>query len=153
MVYRLKLWLLIAAMSAPALGVHAQAPDVEQRDPAPNDTMLRTLLNAARDAVGIAFNTQFELSDVELALMAGQSFRTGDKRTNTYPVRICEITERTGGGILTSSFRAKEMNCDCQRFEMLYGTPNDRGISSAALSESDYRYLLQSCSHSVRVYR
>ncbi len=153
MIYKLKRWLLITAMSLPPFAAQAQTPSLEERDPTPSDKTLQVLLETARDVAEVALNTQVELSDFELALMAGQSFRTGDKRTNNYPVRICEITDRTGGGILVSSFRAKEMNCDCERFEILYGTPNDRGISTAALSESDYRYLLQRCSHSVRVYR
>jgi hypothetical protein len=154
MLYKLKLWLMVAAMSAPALAAHAQTSDVEQRDPAPSDQTLRTLLAAANDiASSIALNTQIELSDFELALMAGQTFRSGDKNTQTYTLRVCEVTNRTGGGMLTTSFRAKAIDCTCDRFELLYGVGNDRGVSAVAITPSSMGYLNRSCGHSVQIFR
>lgn len=98
-------------------------------------------------------DTQAELSDFELMLVSRQTFRTGSKNTRNYHVRVCEISEFTGGGSLRWSLRAKASHCDCTRFELKYGTPNDRGISLVAMTPDEFGYIQGSCSHSYQIYR
>ena len=106
------------------------------------------------DLVTVGRQTQPELSDMELLLMVGQNYSTGEKRAEPkpYQVQLCEFTEFTGGGMLTRSWRAKFPGCSCERNEMKYGTANDRGTGFARMSHDSYVYLARSCSHSMKVY-
>jgi len=157
MIYRAKLSIALALVSLQSLLVPLKAQTVEQdrQDPAPGRAALQAAVHTARELADIALNTHAELSDFELALMAGQGLRGGDKRdTYTYTLRVCEVIERRGSGTFVTSFRAKAQHCSCESgFELQYGTTSDRGLQAvSSVSTSTFGYLAQNCRHSTQVF-
>ena len=158
MIYRAKLSIALALVSLQSLLVPLKAQTVEQdrQDPAPGRAALQAAVHTARELADIALNTHAELSDFELALMAGQGLRGGDKtRTRTYTLRVCEVIEFKGSGVLTTSLRGKAEWCSCESgFELKYGTATDRGVQAvSSIGESTFGYLVQACHHSTQVFR
>lgn len=151
----------IISLVAAAIQLLSRSPDQAMSSadvsltPMKLDNTLMSFAPRSDDRLSLDQQTQPELSDVELWMMVGQGFSTGDKRTEPQPYRVqlCEFTEFTGGGMLTSSWRAKYPGCSCERNEMKYGTANDRGIGFARMPADSFGYLRNSCFHSVGVYR
>jgi len=142
---------LVTAYAAASQDDDAQ-PQAELA-PTGSDTSFSLSVAPMSEVSLISSQSQMELDDFELMLMAGQGLTTGEKRTSgQYLVRVCDVIERTGGGILTSSLRAKANNCECPGMELNYGTVSDRGVSMVSMNHDTYIYLQRSCRHTTRIY-
>lgn len=113
-----------------------------------NFTQLPELWEKVKVALDNRYSSERELSDFELDLISGMK---GERYS--YTARVCEFMNRTGGGTLTFDKYVVRTSCTCNDLVLNYGTPNDRGIQTVQLTESEFNTIYRSINcESIKIY-